>query len=72
MKPENHVRERREHLMLTQNELGNLTGLDKRTVRRIEKLTNYPSALTKAKLAHALLCTVDEIFPRHDEARAAS
>ena len=64
MKPENNVKAKREHLMLTQQQLGDLTGLSKRTVRRIEKRTNYPSPLTRDKLAYALLCSVDDLFPR--------
>lgn len=66
MKPENRVKQKREALMLTQGELGSLIGMDKRTVRRIEKRQNYPTSLTKDKLAYALLCTVDDIFPRQE------
>lgn len=71
MKPENRVREHRQHLMLTQAQLGKLCGLDKRTIRRIELRQNYPSPLTKERLAYALLCTVDDIFPRQDDGHSA-
>jgi transcriptional regulator with XRE-family HTH domain len=63
---QNRVRERRRALGLGAA-VAAATGLDPSTVWRVENGRNRPGAGTRALLAGALRCEIDELFPTAGE-----
>lgn len=57
------LRERREALKLTQEQLAEATGLRQSTISRIEKGEQCPSDRAKWLLAGALRVRVEDVFP---------
>ena len=59
---ENHVKQHRARLDLTQEELGRRVGVRRQTILAIEKGQFVPSALLAFKIARALGMRVDALF----------
>lgn len=55
------VKEKRIELDLTQQNLSDMTGIQVRTLQKIEK-ANYGSLKNAISIAKALKCTVEELF----------
>ena len=69
-KPQNRLRELRVAKGLSQTALAARAGLGLGTVNRIERWPFPIAPLTAQKLATALQCQVDEIFPVTKETRS--
>jgi len=59
---DNHLKERRTELGLTQAELAELIGVTRKTVNTIENQVFVPSTILALKLARALDMPVEELF----------
>lgn len=60
----NEIRKRRLEMGLTQDQLGELSGLGGGTINHFENFRVYPSSIDKAKrLAEVLDSTVEQLFP---------
>jgi putative transcriptional regulator len=59
---DNHVKQHRARLDLTQQELGERVGVRRQTILAIERGHYTPSALLAFKLARELGMSVDELF----------
>ena len=66
-KKTNRVRQYREALYLTQDELAAMIGVSGDTIGHIERGDNEPRVKTKRKLAEALKVPVSELFPPVEE-----
>jgi putative transcriptional regulator len=58
----NHIKQHRARLDLTQEELADRVGVRRQTILAIEKGKYVPSALLAFKIAHVLGMKVDDLF----------
>ena len=58
----NRIRDRREHLHMSQDDLVRLTGIEKSTIHRLEYGKNEMRVLNLKKIAAALHCTTDYLL----------
>ena len=72
MKLENHVRQHRARLELTQQQLAQSVGVRRQTIIAIEKGHFVPSALLVFRIARELGMKVDDLFELIDEAGEVS
>jgi DNA-binding XRE family transcriptional regulator len=70
--PPGPLRLRRLELGLRQEDVAQIAGLARETIVRLEAGTAEPSWRTATKLARALDCQPDRIFPFDDESPAAN
>lgn len=63
----NKIKERRLALNLTQRELETLTGIFDSSLSDYENGKHYPTVENARKLADALQCTIDELYPKENE-----
>lgn len=59
---QNHIKQHRARLDLTQDALAERVGVSRQTILAIEKLRYTPSTLLAFKIARALGMQVDELF----------
>ena len=64
--PFERIRERRQQLNLTQQQLAALTGIEQRTLSRIEGTEGNPTAGNLIRLAQALTCSIDWLLELSD------
>ena len=55
------IRERREALQMTQEDLSVECGVGRSFISRIEANTKHPNVMLLARIAKALRCTMDEL-----------
>jgi len=67
VKLDNHIRQHRARLELTQEELAERVGVRRQTILAIEKGYFIPSALLAFRIAHELGVSVDELFELVEE-----
>lgn len=58
----------RQHLNMTQRQVANLAQMSIRGYQRVEAGERIPRLSTAQKIAAALECTVDELFPDYEDA----
>lgn len=63
----NNLAEKRTDQLMTQEELGKKAGISKTTISIIENEHHEPQTITKKKIAKALGCPVEEIFPEDEK-----
>ena len=61
------IRERRLALNMTQLELAAITGINNSSISNYEDGKHYPNANNARKLADALGCTIDDLYPKENE-----
>lgn len=69
MRLENHIKQHRARLDLTQQALAEKVGVRRQTILAIEKGQYVPSALLAFKIAGALGMKVDELFAIEEEGK---
>ena len=67
MELNNHLKQHRARLDLTQDDLAHLVGVRRQTILMIEKGRYVPSAVLAFKLARALGMRVDDLFELEEE-----
>ena len=67
MKLDNHVRQHRARLKLTQQDLAERVGVRRQTILAIEKGHYVPSAMLAFQIARVLEMKVDDLFELIDE-----
>lgn len=63
----NKIRERREELGMTQEELAKAAGISRPFLSTVETGTAVPTVAKAADIATALRTTIDELFPTKKE-----
>lgn len=62
MKLVSHLTERRRAAGLTQSQLADVVGVSRKTINTIENHVFVPTTVLALKLAHALQCSVHDLF----------
>lgn len=69
---ETNIKKIRTQKKLTQTKLGQLSGIERTAIVRIESGSQGLSASNALKIAKALGCTVEELFTREDKEKEES